>query len=133
MQREGLLTAEQAALLDVGQLEKILALPVLASLQGRRYRREQSFLVRLQADEILDTEATDEIVFQGAVDLLAEDEAGYIVIDYKYSVLPDAALREKYAVQILLYRKAVARVLRIDENTVRAYIVNIARCRELSM
>ena len=133
MQKEGLLTAEQAALLDAGQLRRILALPCLKSLAGGRFRREQTFLVRLQADEMLETAATDEIVFQGAVDLLVEDEGGYMVIDYKYSVLPDAALKEKYAVQIRLYKKAVARVLRIDENTIRARIVNIARCREIEM
>ena len=133
MVREGLLTSGQAALLDADHLERILALPCLSALAGKRCLREQSFLVRLQADEMLETDAADDVVFQGAVDLLVQDDDGYTVIDYKYSVLSDEALKEKYAVQIRLYRKAVARVLRIDENTVRARIVNIARCREIAM
>ena len=128
-----ILPPEQTALLDVERLEKMLSIPCLASLKDKRIRREQTFLVRLQADEILATDCTQDIVFQGAVDVLAEDEEGYLLIDYKYSVLPDEALRKKYALQIKLYKKAVARVLRIDENTVRAMIVNIARCREIVM
>ena len=133
MRGAGLLTAEQAALLDVSRLSAILAVPCLAALKGRRVLREQRFLVRLQADEMLGTDATDEIVFQGAIDLLAEDEQGYLLIDYKYSALSDAALKEKYAVQIALYKKAAARVLKIDENTIRARIVNIALCREIEL
>ena len=82
---------------------------------------------------MLPTDAADEIVFQGAIDLLCEDDQGYLIIDYKYSALSDAALKEKYGVQIALYKKAVARVMRVDERTIRARIVNIARCREIEM
>ena len=133
MAREGVLPPETLALLDDGQLGRILALPCLAALAGKPVRREQTFLVSLQADETGLADTADEIVFQGAIDLLCADEAGYIVIDYKYSALSDDALREKYAVQIALYKKAVARVMRVDERTIRARIVNIARCREIAM
>ena len=133
MAREGVLPPEQLALLHDGQLERILSLPCLASLAGKRILREQTFLVALQADEMLPTDAADKIVFQGAIDLLCEDDQGYLIIDYKYSALSDAALKEKYGVQIALYKKAVARVMRVDERTIRARIVNIARCREIEM
>lgn len=133
MAEGGVLPPGQIALLNVSQLDKILSLPCLAALTGRRIWREQTFLVNLRANELLPVSAADEIVFQGAIDLLCEDEAGYLIIDYKYSALGDDALRAKYAVQIALYKKAVARVMRVDENTVRARIVNIARCREIEM
>lgn len=133
MAREGTLPPETLALLRDDQLERILALPCLAALAGKPVRREQTFLVSLQADEVGLADTADEIVFQGAIDLLCADEAGYIVIDYKYSALSDDALKEKYAVQIALYKKAVARVMRVDERTIRARIVNIARCREIEM
>lgn len=133
MAEGGVLPPEQIALLNVSQLDKILSLPCLAALAGRQIWREQTFLVNLRANELLPVSAADEIVFQGAIDLLCEDEAGYLIIDYKYSALGDDALRAKYAVQIALYKKAVARVMRVDENTVRARIVNIARCREIEM
>lgn len=75
----------------------------------------------------------DEVIFQGAIDLLVCRSDGYEVIDYKYSVLSDAELVRKYAVQIRLYRKAVARVTGAEESAVRARIVNIARRREIAM
>ena len=133
VRREGLLGEEQLALLDRAQLAAILAVPCLASLDAARLRREQTFLVRLPANELLPTSADDEIVFQGAIDLLSEDESGYTIVDYKYSALDDDALRKKYALQILLYKKAAARILGVDERTLRAFIVNIARCREIKM
>ena len=95
--------------------------------------REQTFLVNIPADEILDTSSRDEIVFQGAIDLLAEDEDGYTVIDYKYSSRSDEQIRADYAPQIKLYKKAVARICKVDEKTVRAKIVNIALGREIEM
>ena len=133
MRRENILPPAQAALLRESQLGKILALPCFAGISRKKIWREQTFLVGLQADELLPTDAADTVIFQGAIDLLCEDEEGYLIIDYKYSSLGDEALRKKYAVQLLLYRKAVARVMKIDERTVRARIVNIARCREIEL
>ena len=133
MRREGLLPEEQAALLDEGELAAILAIPCLASLAGERVLREQTFLLRLPACEMTEGAPDDEVIFQGAIDLLVCRSDGYEVIDYKYSVLSDAELARKYAVQIRLYRKAVARVTGAEESAVRARIVNIARRREIAM
>ena len=95
--------------------------------------REQTFLMRLPASQMTPGAPDDEVIFQGAIDLLVPGEGSCEVIDYKYSVLPDGALAQKYAVQISLYKKAAARVLGLEESAVRARIVNIARCREIVM
>lgn len=131
MTAAGLLTAEQAALLDMHKLREILEIPCIKALAGRRVFREQTFLVSLPANEVYDCGSDDEIVFQGAIDVLYEDEKGYTVIDYKFSSRDDDHIRKIYAPQIRLYKKAVARALRLDEKTVRARIVNIAQCREI--
>lgn len=132
MVREGELTAQQAALLREERLRAILALPCLAGLAQKKVLREQKFLMRLPACEVAEGAPSDEVIFQGAIDLLIEED-GFEVVDYKYSVLSDAALREKYAVQIAIYKKAVARVMKVREEDVRARIVNIARLREIVM
>lgn len=131
MKAEGLLTEAQAALLDENKLAEILEMPCLKALAGKRLRREQTFLVSLPASEVFDCDADDEIVFQGAIDLLVEDENGYTVIDYKFSSHDDERIRTDYAPQIRLYKKAVSRAMRVDEKTVRARIVNIAKGREI--
>ena len=133
MAKEGVLPQETLALLKEDRLSRIMALPALAALAGRRVWREQTFLLELPARELMQTEAEDAVVFQGAIDLVAEEEEGYLVIDYKYSSLSDDALRQKYAVQIALYKKAVARVMRVEASAVRACILNIARCRVIRM
>lgn len=133
MLREGVLTQQQAAMLDVRALENILAIPCLAELGRKKVLREQTFLMRLPASQMTPGAPDDEVIFQGAIDLLVPGEGSCEVIDYKYSVLPDGALAQKYAVQISLYKKAAARVLGLEESAVRARIVNIARCREIVM
>ncbi len=133
MQKERLLTEEQLALLKEENLERILALPAIKALAGKRLYREQTFLVALPAREVMETTAEDEIVLQGAIDLLCEDENGFLIIDYKYSSHGAEELKKTYARQIAIYRKAVARVMRVDEKTIRAKIVNVNRLFEVEM
>ncbi len=133
MRAEGALTPEQIALLNVEHLQNILDTPPLNGLKGKRIWREQRFLVLLQWDELNESSACDEVVFQGAIDLLVADGDGAMIVDYKFSSHGDERIRADYAQQIALYKKAVARAWKIDENKVRASILNIAACREIKM
>ena len=131
MVREGILTPEQAGLLNVEELREILRIPALSSLADKQVLREQTFLMRLPASAVAEDAPDDEVIFQGAIDLLVQGKDGCEVIDYKYSMLPDEVLAQKYAVQIRLYKMAAARVLRVREETIRASIVNLALRREI--
>ena len=133
MEEEGVLSKEQLSLIDAEKANMILALPCFRGIENKRIFREQQFLVALPAREIaaLKTDAEDEIVFQGAIDLLVESEDGFEVIDYKYSGRTDEEIRSAYSAQIDLYRRAVARTLGVEFATVRARIVNIMQCREI--
>ncbi|MDE5897461.1 MAG: UvrD-helicase domain-containing protein, partial [Clostridia bacterium] len=133
MRARGILSEEQLALLGEEKLNRILEIPCIRSLAGKRLRREQTFLVRLPAREVYGVDSEDEIVFQGAIDLLCETQDGYLIIDYKYSAHGDTYLREQYGKQLWLYKKAVARALRVDEKSVSVRLVNVARCREIEM
>lgn len=129
----GILTPESARLLDKEKLAEILDMPCFRSLAGKTLLREQQFLVSLPAEEIFNAGGGDEVVFQGAIDLLAEGADGTTIIDYKFSSHDDARIRRDYAAQINLYKKAVARIRKIEERTVKAIIVNILQCREIEM
>ena len=133
MKKEGILSKEYLALLEADKLKSILAIPCFKGLAGKRLYREQTFLIRLPACEILDTDVTDEIVYQGAIDLLVEGENGYEIIDYKYSSHDDERIQKDYALQIKLYKKAVAHAMHVREDTISARIINIARGREIPM
>lgn len=133
MQKEGLLTKEQLSLLERDKLKKILTMPVISSLQGKRLLREQKFLLELPANQLMSTPSEDRIVYQGAIDLIAESAEGILLVDYKFSVLDEATLRAKYEKQIALYKKAISSVYCIREETVRAVIVNLLQCKEIPM
>lgn len=139
MREEGLLTPEQLALLNTERLEAILAMPCMRALAGKKLFREQRFLVAFPACDFSEayggTRAEDEVIFQGALDLLVEEEKGkkYTLIDYKFSSHTDEEIRARYAVQIKLYKKTVMRVTGAAEDGVTARIVNIAMLREIGM
>ena len=133
MREEHLLSEEEFALLEEEKLEQILGLPAIRALCGKRIYREQKFLVSVPAKEILQTAAEDEIVLQGAIDLLCEDGDGWLIIDYKFSSHDAEELKATYARQIEIYRKAVSRVMHVDESAIRARIVNIKRLFEVEM
>ena len=128
---EGALSPETLARIDEKQLLKILALPVFSELSGMRLYREQKFLVSLPAGEVWRDKPADcakeEVLFQGALDLLAVSDGEIRIVDYKYSTRDAEYLREHYAPQLRLYRDAVAKIMGADPAHIRCTIVNIRR------
>ena len=119
--------------LEKDTLLRILQNPVFYSLQGYSFLKEQQFLVSLP---IKDTyakkeafarlkESEEEMIFQGAIDLLAVRKNEAWIIDYKYSKKDSKALKADYALQLELYRLAVAKILKLPKEQVHCSIVNI--------
>ncbi|MBQ2768991.1 MAG: UvrD-helicase domain-containing protein [Clostridia bacterium] len=126
---------EQAKYLTAEKLTEILQNDVFYELQDCRLYKEQQFLVALPASETYvkfrglpksaATEA-EQIIFQGAIDLLAVGDEVRI-IDYKYSGKDAQGLLAQYTPQLQLYRMAVAKILQREEKSIRCTIVNIKR------
>lgn len=130
----GEMTNEQAELLDYGELSEILRMPVFDGLQGAALYREQEFLCRIPANEVLEgVKADDFVLIQGAIDLMAECVSGVKIIDYKYSVKDDDALKKIYARQLELYRKAAAKITGVSERNISCTLVNIYRRRSFDV
>ncbi len=123
-------------LLSVDKLTEILSNPVFYQLSDMRLYKEQQFLVSLPVrDTYAKKEGVDprlseidgaEMLFQGAIDLLAVGETAWI-IDYKYSVRDADSLKEHYGKQLDLYRRAVSKICKLPLEKVRCTIVNIYR------
>ena len=75
----------------------------------------------------------EDMLFQGAIDLLAVGDGWAEIIDYKYSQKGEEALRSAYAVQLRLYKMAVAKILHIPLEKVRCTLVNIYHGFELEV
>ena len=120
-----------AVLPDPARAQKILEMPVFARLAGYTLRREQPFLVSLPAGVLYDTPAKDEVLVQGAMDLLALKDGECVVVDYKYSGKDAAQLLAAYEPQFRVYTAAAARIAGVRH--VRAFVVNILRgfCAEV--
>ena len=138
MRREALLTDEQLALLDPVRLTAILAMPSLRRLAEKKLYREQRFLVKFPASDFTEayggTKAGDEVIFQGAIDLLVEEGDGrYTIYDYKFSGHDDARIHADYALQMKLYRKTVAKIAGVREEDVAVRILNLVRGSVIEM
>ena len=128
------------AFLDVDKLVEILSYPIFAKVVQKTLYREQKFMVALPYREVLalmDGVSADsveeDVLFQGEIDLLAKGEDGVEIIDYKYSKKGAEALKKKYSLQLQLYKKAVAKVLKVPEKDISCTIVNIFRGFEVQV
>lgn len=124
----------EVELLSCAKLVEILSNPVFYGLQDKRLYKEQQFLVSLPVKEtyakkegmsaLLEKEDGEEMLFQGAIDLLAVGD-GVRIIDYKYSTQSADALKTHYKPQLDLYKLAVAKIMKIPLKDIRCSIVNI--------
>ncbi len=130
----GRITDGQRALLNAEGLAEILQMPVFENLSGARLFREQEFLCRLRANEILPgVSANDWVLVQGAIDLLAECSDCVKIIDYKYSHKSDEQLIKTYKAQLDLYKKAVAVITGNSFDKISCTIVNIFARRQIDL
>ena len=117
--------AELAALIDAEKAADILSMPVFEELRGFTLSREREFLMSAPACELYGTACKDEILVQGAIDLMAVKGEECILVDYKYSSHDAERLKKDYAPQLKVYAAAAKRAAGVKN--VRAYIVGILR------
>jgi len=125
-------------LLSAEKLVEILSNSVFKELQGKRLYKEQRFLTLLPVKETYakradapqiwrENEHDEEVIFQGAIDLLAVGEDFVHIIDYKFSAGGAEYLREHYCAQLQLYRLATSKIMGIPAERIKCTIVNIYR------
>ena len=136
---------ENFELLSVEKLTEILSSEAFYQLQDKRLYKEQQFLTYLPIrDTYAKKEGADpalasapkeeEILFQGAIDLLAIGADGVAqIIDYKYSVKSAEELRSHYRLQLDLYKQAVAKIAKLPMDKIRCSIINIYRGFQVDM
>ena len=75
--------------------------------------REQPFVMGIPANELKETFPAEEtILIQGIIDVLFEEDGGYVILDYKTDRVNDAEeLVRRYRVQLDFYARAVTQIL----------------------
>ena len=131
--RKGVLSPEEEALIYV---------PVLASFWrsdlGRRMaaspalHREYSFTVLMAGPPLPDVEPGERFLIQGVIDCLFREDDGWILVDYKSDRLEqDKDFKDRYVVQLALYRQAVEQITGIPVR--ETYIYSFHLQREIMM
>ncbi len=112
---EGFLTEEERALILPEPLVAFAASPLARRvLACGKVLREYEFGVLLQADELLEEGPSGEqLLLNGAIDLLLFEQAGMTVIDFKTDRVPageEAAQAREHALQLALYARAAQEI-----------------------
>ena len=110
---------------DYKKIEK--AYTVLSKLVAgaKKIKKEAEFMMYVPYNEIVESVASDKVLVQGVVDLIIEKENSVDIVDYKFSKLGAKALKEKYAEQLELYKKAVE--LAFNKKVEHMYIYSIEK------
>lgn len=111
-----LLTAEQAAAVNIRAIRRFLASPLAQELRHAEHvEREYQFSILVNAgDYYRDMAEEDQVLLQGVIDLFAETKEGLIVVDFKTDYITEATLGERiayYRPQVETYSKALEQIL----------------------
>ncbi len=106
MVKKGIITKEDMEEIDAHEITSIMNTEVMQYARDNKCYREQEFTFYEKACEIMDTDVSDKVLVQGAIDLLIVGKEVWIV-DYKKTDEPTAVLKERYKKQLQLYSKAV--------------------------
>jgi ATP-dependent helicase/nuclease subunit A len=110
------LLSDQVELVPVEKIAAFFASPLgLRLRQAKKVRRELAFSRMIPAKrfypEIVDEQ--EKIFIQGVLDLLFDEDDGMVLVDYKTDQRTEPDLiREKYKLQLELYREAAAAILK---------------------
>ncbi len=70
-------------------------------------KKEAEFMMYVPYNSLVKSNVEDRVLVQGVVDLIIEYADNITIVDYKFSRLSARVLKEKYAEQLALYKKAV--------------------------
>lgn len=128
-QRE-LIPADLAKEVDCHAIARFFALPLGKRMrESKDVRRELPFGILIPAKEYYPEADDEETIFvQGVVDALFMTDTGWTLIDYKTDRFADAeTLKDRYRVQISLYRRAVEQLTGIPVTNSYLYAFHTKR------
>lgn len=110
MVSSGILEREQLELVDRAEILKILNSDIIKLARVTPHRREQEFTLAVKASEFFDCDTDDEIIVQGAIDLIIMGKE-LIIVDFKKSNKSALDLKKAYSLQLKLYARAAREAL----------------------
>lgn len=125
MRDKGYLTFAEREETDPAVIAQCLSSELIACARRNEHWREKQFMLRMPANELFDTTATDEVLVQGTVDLIIFDRqrGQTLLVDFKKSNRPSDELRARYARQLGLYAFAIEKGLKVKVDKKLLYVL----------
>ncbi|MBO7215208.1 MAG: UvrD-helicase domain-containing protein [Clostridia bacterium] len=128
----GLMPKEQAEFIEVEKVKTILKMPLFSEIKGKKLLKEQKFCHLVSANEIYGVDSTEKVLIQGIADLIAIDDDGAILIDYKISTIEsEEDIIKAYRTQMLLYKNAIEVILKLKVKKV--VLVNVLQAKTIEV
>ena len=89
--------------------------------------KENKFIMKVNYNEVVDSEIKDEILVQGIIDAFCVCDDRAIIVDFKLTNIKDEnLLKQRYLKQLKLYEKAVKKAFNI--NNIELYLLSLENC-----
>lgn len=127
LEENGFLTGRQLELLDYDKLERFLSSGLIRRvLNSDSYEREYQFTVKIPASSYAPEFDNEEIIMQGAIDLVFFEKGEAVIVDYKTDRVGDASsLSLLYRKQVELYKYAIKETLGLDVKECIIYSIHL--------
>jgi ATP-dependent helicase/nuclease subunit A len=142
LQEKEILTPEQAEAVDTYAIARFWASNLgQRILQARQVLRELPFSLAVAADQLypeLPAGSEERVIIQGVIDCLAEEEDGFLLVDYKTDWLGFGQsdklyeLVRRYQGQMSLYTQAVESIFRRPVKEKYLYFLSIGAARRIN-
>lgn len=126
----GILEREQLDLVDRAEILQIMNSDIIALARVTPHRREQEFTLAVKANEYFDCDTDDEIIVQGAIDLIIMGEE-LIIVDFKKSKKSADELKKAYSLQLKLYARAASEALGRQVDKMLLYSISTGEIIEI--
>lgn len=121
MVKENLIDEGALETVNVNEIVKLMNSEIIAEARAENaiYMREKQFMLRSKACDFYDCDSDDEILIQGAIDLIIDAER-LTVVDFKKSRKSRDGLISTYARQLDIYARAVEKAMgrRVDRKII---------------
>lgn len=119
LQSRKIITAKEAEAININQILQYTKSNLFKELKdAKEVHKEEPFYINIKAKEIYEKEVDENILVQGIIDLYYIDKEGNLnLVDYKTDyVQNENELVLKYKQQLVLYKKALERALKMKVN-----------------
>jgi ATP-dependent helicase/nuclease subunit A len=133
---EGFISVEQFKVVDVRVFKRLIHSDIFELIKNNKVQRERDFLVKV-SDLNLQSEALNlykdtDTMLQGCMDMIVFEPDGITIIDYKTdNVFTMETLKERYALQIQLYRSALSLIENLPIKRTLIYSMKLGKSIEI--